>query len=334
MTLVKINAADYDLEESKAQEISDMFKPMLDKMVELEKEFNDIQKMEMSAAKCARSRILRLEYVKVRTGTGKIHKTLKVNVLKFGRFIDGWKHTQGLASQGKEEILLNDENHFENIEKEKQAALGSEREAKALKYMDEGLLPPNLGSLNQTVYEGWIASQKLAYETRLKMEKKAEEDRIAEEKRVEAERIAKEKAEQAERERINKENEALKAEREEREKQAQAEAAAREKEEAARLEKERIEREKQEAILKAEREEREKAQAELKAKEEEEYKKKLQEDADKQTELKKGDVDKVNDLIVDLGNLKTKYSFKSKKNIKMYADVSMLIDKVLNHISK
>ncbi len=35
--LVKINAKDYGLEESKAKQISDMFKPMLDLVADLEK---------------------------------------------------------------------------------------------------------------------------------------------------------------------------------------------------------------------------------------------------------------------------------------------------------
>jgi hypothetical protein len=52
-----------------------------------------------------------------------------------------------------------------------------------------------------------------------------------------------------------------------------------------------------------------------------------------QLELNKGDTAKVNDLITDLELLKTKYTFKSAKNKKMYADVEKLINKVVNHIS-
>lgn len=36
----------------------------------------------------------------------------------------------------------------------------------------------------------------------------------------------------------------------------------------------------------------------------------------------------------DLGALTSKYSFKSKKNKKMYVDVCQLIDKIIGHISK
>ena len=40
--LVKINASDYGLEESKAKEIEALFTPMLAKMSELENDYNDI----------------------------------------------------------------------------------------------------------------------------------------------------------------------------------------------------------------------------------------------------------------------------------------------------
>ncbi|MCP4987282.1 MAG: hypothetical protein GY928_14885 [Colwellia sp.] len=79
---------------------------------------------------------------------------------------------------------------------------------------------------------------------------------------------------------------------------------------------------------------REKLEAELKAKEEAELKAKQEEEARKQAELNKGDAAKVKDLISELETLKTKYSFKSAKNNKMYSDVGLLIDKVVNHIKK
>lgn len=94
------------------------------------------------------------------------------------------------------------------------------------------------------------------------------------------------------------------------------------------------EREAYEAKLKTERDERERVQKELEAKAEAERKAKEAEEARIQSELNKGDAAKVKDLIHDLETLKTKYSFKSAKNKKMYADVSVLIDKVINHIKK
>jgi hypothetical protein len=65
---------------------------------------------------------------------------------------------------------------------------------------------------------------------------------------------------------------------------------------------------------------------------EHERKEKEAEKARIEAELKKGDSDKVKDLINDLEALKTKYSFESKKNKKMYNDVNLLIDKIVSHI--
>jgi hypothetical protein len=57
-------------------------------------------------------------------------------------------------------------------------------------------------------------------------------------------------------------------------------------------------------------------------------------ESSKQAELNKGDADKVKDLINDLKDLKTKYTFKSKTNKKMLENVCLLIDKVLTFITK
>ena len=48
----------------------------------------------------------------------------------------------------------------------------------------------------------------------------------------------------------------------------------------------------------------------------------------------KEDADKVKDLISDLKALKTKYTFKSKTNQKMFVSVCDYLDKLLNFISK
>lgn len=57
-------------------------------------------------------------------------------------------------------------------------------------------------------------------------------------------------------------------------------------------------------------------------------------EADKQAELNKGDAEKVKDLINDLEALKTKYSFKSAINKKMFVGVVELLTKVIVFINK
>lgn len=150
-----------------------------------------------------------------------------------------------------------------------------------------------------------------------------------------------------EQEKIRLENELLRKEAEEKEKRRIAEEKARkeaeQKERKIREEKERKEREAQEAALKKEREERElfeheerekreKLEEELRLKKEAEERAKAAEESRIQTELNKGDAEKVSDLIDDLKSLQVKYTFKSKKNQKMYSDVIILIDKIITHI--
>lgn len=181
-------------------------------------------------------------------------------------------------------------------------------------------------------------------------------DRIETERKLEEERIAKEKAEAEERERIRQENERLKKEAEAKEKaleierqkvaaerKAAEEKAKKEREESERIlleerkaaqEKLRIEQEKARKLA-LEIETKNKAEQDAKEKAEREAKEKAEaEKARIESELNKGDSAKLNDLVNDLEVLKTKYQFKSAKNIKMYSDVNILIDKVISHIKK
>lgn len=134
MVLIKINASDYGLEETKAKEIAELFKPMLDTMESFEDEFNDILKLPLSLETCGKAKELRLKYVKVRTGTSKIHKDLKQFYLQGGRFVDGFKNAQVFASNSKETKLMEIENHFEIKEKKR---LEDERIAKAKAEVEE-----------------------------------------------------------------------------------------------------------------------------------------------------------------------------------------------------
>jgi len=248
--IVKLNPEEYGITEIKAQEIQAIFAPMLEKMVELEKRYNLIVKKDISEDVCAEAKRLRLDYVKVRTGTADIHKKEKDFYLKGGRFVDGWKNAQAMASQGKEEKLKKLENYYEIIEQERISKLQEERTEKLHKYEPE-MNVPNLGEMADDVWNNYIGGVKMQHDARIKAEKKAEKDRIK-----------LEQAEIAEQIRIKKENAKLKAEAEERDRKAKIEADKRKEEEAKRLTRERIEREKREEEVRIE---REKIETKLKA---------------------------------------------------------------------
>ena len=277
--LVKINPSEYGLSESKAQQIAAQFQPMLDKMAELEEEYNEIIKLPIeSPATAALAKELRLKYVKVRTGTAEIHKTQKAFYLAGGRFVDGWKNAQLFASEGIEAKLESIEKYAANLEKERIAKLQSEREAQLSQYGVENISSLNLGAMTDAIWNNFLTGTKTNYEAKIEAERKAEADRIA-----------KEKADRAEREAQRLENERLKKEAEEKEKLRIAEKA------------------KADAILKAEREKadklleaqlaqaaKEKAIADAKLKAANEEREKLQREAkERQDAIDKADRERI-----------------------------------------
>lgn len=241
--IVKIDPKQFGLEESKAADIAAQFKPMLDKMVELEEEYNQVINLPIEKA-AAPAKALRLKYVKVRTGTAAIHKEQKEFYLAGGRFVDGWKNAQLFASQGIEKKLEEIENYAANKEKERIAALQAEREAFLQPYEVENIQQLQLGAMADQVWQNFLHGTVANYKAKKEAERFAEEQRLAaieaEKARIEAQRI---------------ENERLKAEAEAKEKALQAERAAAEQERKRIEEAARIEREKAEAILRQEREE-------------------------------------------------------------------------------
>lgn len=319
----------------------------------------------------AKAKRLRIDIGRVRIETEKVRKEQKEEYLRAGKAIDGVSNILKWAVAEKEDKLKDIENYFEIQEQKRIEALQMERAEMLSKYVDDAN-ERNLGEMEADVWELYFEGKKKAWEDEQEAIRKAEEERqrilkiealhqqrlnylssngllpyisdtsdLGEIEQGEFDLIVKDaKAElvayEREQEAIRKENERLRKEAEEAAKKAEAERKAREA-------KERKEREAYEARLKAEREERdriereerakrEKLEAELKAKQDAERKAREEEEARLQAELNKGDADKVNDLIADLEVLKTKYAFKSAKNKKMYAEVGVLLDKIVGHI--
>ena len=349
--LIKLDPKEFGLEENKAKQIADMFLPMLSEMETLEAEFNEVIKLPIEKETTEKAKGLRLKYVKVRTGTAKIHKDLKAFYLNGGRFVDGWKNAQVMASQGNEERLLEIEKHFEVQRQKEVEALQESRANKLNPFLEVNQpTPPNLFDMDESMWNNYLTGAEANYKARVEAEEKAE-----------AERIAKEKAEIEEQELIRKENEQLKKEAEERERlqkikddeQTKIESDRLAKEESAR--KVRVKRDGElrpyivlirdyGKTLALPESEYKKELVELKKAyiAEKEYKEGLEKEAEEkakadgkakeQMELSKGDSAKVKDLITAISGIKTKFEFKSAKNRKMYQDVQNLLDKVIAHI--
>lgn len=329
-TEITVDPKEFGIEETKAAQIAAQFKPMLDKMVELEKEYNEIITLPIEDKETGKkAKELRLKYVKVRTGTAEIHKAQKEFYLKAGRYVDGWKNTQAFASEGIETKLESIEKHFENLEKQRIADLQNER-VELLKPFDVDGSMMQLGTMTEDVWTNYLIGTKLGYEQRIAAEKQAELDRL--------EAIRKE-AEASEAQRL--ENERLKAEAAKRELEIQAERAEAlrlqgienakraAEAEAQRKENERIKAEANKKI-EAERKERERLENELREKQAAELKAKQEAEAKAEAELSKGDNDKFQSLINDMEALKIKYSFKSKKYKTYQEGVNISLDKIIN----
>ncbi len=249
--LVKINPKDFGIEESKAKQIADQFKPMLDKMVELEEEANEVFKLDIESLEAAKqAKEVRLKYVKVRTGTSEIHKEQKAFYLQAGRFVDGWKNAQLFASQGIEEKLMQIEKYAENKEKERLENLQRERIILVEPYL-ESVEALNLSSMSEEVFTNFLQGSKTNYENKLESER-------LEKERLEAELLAEKERQKA----IEAENAKLKIEAEAKEKAlAKERAEAKAKQDAIEL-KAKQEREQAEAQRQIEAEKQAKIQAE------------------------------------------------------------------------
>jgi hypothetical protein len=354
MSVEIIKSEDFGIEKSKANELTQGLVVVKSERELLINEFKEVSRLEITQENLPKFKELRLKIVKNRTqGINKWHKTNKEFFLTGGKFVDAIKNKENAINEQMEEKLLDAEKHFENLEKERLTKLQSERVVLLSEFVEDAH-ERDLSSMEQDVWESYLATKKQSYL-----------DKIAEEKRLEEERQAKIKAEKEEQERIRIENAKLKAEaeakekaleierkeakekqdaielkakqyldkvREEQEMLAEIEQEKRDKIERVRVAKEQKERIEQNRIANKERLKRETLEKELQAKKDAEIKAKQEEETRLQNELSKGDADKVHDLITDLEKLKTKYTFKSAKNQKLYKDVGLLIDKITNHI--
>ena len=262
---LEIDPTQYGLEKTEAEQIQAVFVPMLNKLKELEDEYNDIVSKPITPELTASAKSTRLKLVKVRTGTADIHKKAKAYYLAGGRAVDGLKNTMLFAIEGKEEELAKIENHYINIEKERIRLLNEDRVNLVSSFGVDGSVM-GLGNMTDAVWDNYFSGVKLAYEAKIKAEKEAEEARLA---AIEAERKRQEEI-AAENKRLKEEAEKQAAILEAERKKAEEE---RKKAEQERLEAERIANEKIEAERKIAEEARKKAEEEANRKLEEERRK-------------------------------------------------------------
>jgi colicin import membrane protein len=181
--IVKIDPKEFGLTDQTAANIAAQFQPMLDKMVELEEEFNQVVRLPIEDPETSKkAKEVRLKYVKIRTGTAEIHKQQKQFYLNGGRFVDGWKNAQIFASQGKEAKLEDIEKYQERLEAERIAKLQNEREYALRPYVDD-IAHLDLGKMHEDVWTSYFATKKQQHADKIAAEAEAERLRIEAEKK-------------------------------------------------------------------------------------------------------------------------------------------------------
>ena len=278
--IVKLDMAQYGLEENKATQIKNLYLPMIKLLEEIEGEFNDIVGQEITPEISMRARTLRLKIVPYRTDADKARISAKEESLRIGKAIQGAYNTFEWATKSKEEKLLGIEKHLEKIEIERKGKLKEEREKALAKYEVE-TEHIQLSEMSDEVWNNYFSGVKLQYD-----------NKIAAEKQAEADRITKEKAEKEEKERIRKENERLQKEADEREKAMKKERAEAEAKQKAIEEQARKEREAAEVKAQKEADEKAKLEKELQARKDAEIQAEKVKQAIIENELSKGDKDK------------------------------------------
>ena len=196
--LVATGTDEFALEKNRALEIAERFLPNIDATKALNEEFQKVVAKEINEKTVKEAKMLRLKFVKLRTGTDKIHKTVKNSFLNGCRFVDSCKSVQRLNGEPCETKLKKIETHFETMRQEAVLKLQGEREVCLVEFGVE-VFPSLLGEMEQEVWDNYINGVELNFEAKKKEAADAE-----------ALRLKNEEEAKAETERIRLENEQLK----------------------------------------------------------------------------------------------------------------------------
>jgi hypothetical protein len=206
--LIKVDPAQFGLEEAKANELTIGLKTILEERKILTDAYNDTIKLEITEENIDTFRSLRINIRDNRTkGIEKWHKTNKEYFLTGGRFVDAIKNKEIAENERMEEMLLKAEKHFENIEKERVTKLHNERVEKLAPFGYE-IGQINFGEMDENMFIAILTGAEKQYTDKIAAEKKLEEERqeairLEEEKQrkqleeLEALRIANEAKEKA-----------------------------------------------------------------------------------------------------------------------------------------
>ena len=189
-----INPEDYGLEEVKANELTVGLKVVQSERNLLIAEFDIVSKLEITEENLPKFKKLRLKLVKNRTqGIDKWHKANKEFFLIGGKFVDAIKHKESHINQEMEQRLASAEQHFKNLEVKRLQELQTKR-AKLLLPYSEFAAEMDLSSMQQDVFDSYLATKKQNLIDAEAAAKKAKEEQAAKDKaaKIEQDRLAEE----------------------------------------------------------------------------------------------------------------------------------------------
>lgn len=194
--LVVINPREYGLEEKQAEKMTSGLAVVLTERKALEGIYNAVIAKELNAETFKEARELRLKVQKNRTtGIEAWHKTNKAFYLAGGRFVDAYKNKEVIINEQMEERLLEIEKYEEKLASDLKAKLKAERLA-LLEPFEVDTQYVSIEEMTEDQFNGFLNTNKVAFETKIEQQKQAEKARIeaekkAEEERKETERLAK-----------------------------------------------------------------------------------------------------------------------------------------------
>lgn len=323
--LILFSAPELDkIEPSRAEAIRKTFEPMVVMLGEFEEAYNSVMAQAaegITGQVMTEAKAVRLAIAKVRIENEALRKEQKEEYLRGGKAIDAASNILKWAVVEKEKKLKAIEDHFA-IEAQKRLEELEEKRTKELAPF-VGVVTEELGGMSEDVWQAYLSKKKKDYNDLKEAEAKAEADRVK-----------KEKADAAEREKLRKQNEKLLKEKKERDAKTKAEREkllAKERATQAKLrEKHKAEADKRKAAEAKKKE----AEAELKAAQKKERERLEEIERQKEIDLRKGDAAKVKDLVADLVMVGDKYTFKSKKNRRMYKRVRTILQSAIDTVEE
>lgn len=188
-----ISHSEFGLEETKALEITNGLKQIIEERNALSERYAEAIQLEITKENIPLFKELRLKIRDNRTkGIENWHKTQKEFYLRGGQFVDAIKRKESEENLRMESNLEENEKFFERQEAWRVAKLNKSRVFECEQYSEFVPIGVNLGSLSDDEYAKIFNGAKMQYDAKIQAEKEAEEKRL-EDERIEAERIKEEK---------------------------------------------------------------------------------------------------------------------------------------------